>query len=173
MVDPQPSAEQMKEIHAGTEDVAFLDHDPHDPQITTRLLPASGLLLAVGRGHPWAGKGEISIQQLNEQPFISLPVSHQMHTWSTQFFTHHHVEPDFLGEFPTPVDLVRALNANEAAAFLPAWVIRQNETLRELEIVEAPELRRDLVLAWRTKMPIRPLARAFKNILEEDLPPQF
>jgi len=168
MVDPQTVIEQVEEISAGTEDLAFLDHNPHDPRIACVTLTGSGLRLAVGEGHPLAAWPSVRLHQLNDEPFITLEPTHHAHTWSEQYFAAHNAVPDLLGESASLVECLNALRANQASTLLPRCLIEKERGIRAVNIADAPELTNDLVLARRVDMPMRPLARAFVGLLDQD-----
>lgn len=168
MVDPQPSMEQVEEIAAGTEDLAFLDGNPQDPRVACHVLRRSGLMLAVGEGHSLSASVSVQLRQLQDEPFILLAPTHHTRAWAAQYFVTRNAVPDILGESTSLADLLSALRANQAAALLPRCLIEQEPGVRGLDIADAPELCADLVLARRADMPLRPLGKAFVTLLASD-----
>ncbi len=79
----------VEQIIRGNLDAAVLSLPPDDRSIEAELLIAEPLLVAMPRGHSFAGKPDLSLRDLAGQPFIMLGDSSSLALQTRRFFGDH------------------------------------------------------------------------------------
>ncbi|GAA1571268.1 LysR substrate-binding domain-containing protein [Streptomyces globosus] len=79
---PYEVAEPFAPLRAGLADLMLLKYDPLEPDIAVSGPVAfDGRAVLVGAGHPLAGRGEVSIEEVAEYEAFRCPGSFPAHVW--------------------------------------------------------------------------------------------
>jgi DNA-binding transcriptional LysR family regulator len=131
------------------------------------------ILVAVGTTHPWAGRSSISIRELAEAPYLSRQDNSHTHNWTMGLFSKFGLTPNIVAEFDNPHDIQRAILQGIGVSLMPACLVcgdEIEERLRLLPVAELPDLRRSLKAIWLNDLPLKPIPRAFLDLLAQRYP---
>ncbi|AXE23340.1 LysR family transcriptional regulator [Streptomyces globosus] len=79
---PYEVAEPFAPLRAGLADLMLLKYDPLEPDIAVSAPVAfDGRAVLVGAGHPLAGRGEVSIEEVADYEAFRCPGSFPAHVW--------------------------------------------------------------------------------------------
>lgn len=143
-------------------ELEFTTRPPEDPTIRWRVLVREPLLLAVGPGHRWEGRGHVDLAELAGEPLVA--THPRSHLWEVtlRLCRDAGVEPQVAlvcQDLPTTRAFVAA---GLGVAVLPvpdAWT-PTHEGLTMLRLDDARAYR-DVGIAWSTGQPMLPSARLF------------
>ena len=155
-------------------DMAFVEGEVEN---TVRLqvveLLETQILVAVGMTHPWADRSLISIRELAEAPYLSRQDNSHTHNWTMELFSKFGLTPNIVAEFDNPHDIQRAILQGIGVSLMPACLVcgdEIEERLRLLPVAELPDLRRSLKAIWLNDLPLKPIPRAFLDLLAQRYP---
>lgn len=130
------------------------------------------LFVVVGEGHDWCQLEQVSIQMLDDQPFITRQQGSRTRVWIDGVLSKYNVKPRIVGEFDNPESIKQAVLSNMGATILPEYAIRheqEQDRLRGLPVQDVP-LTRSLKLVWDIDAPFTPVTRAFLRQLSQMYP---
>lgn len=130
------------------------------------------LVVVVGQGHPWSQRQEVTLQELNGQPFITRQLNSRTRVWLDAVLKQHHVKPKIVAEFDNQEAIKQAVMSNMGMTILPDYAIQREldaGLMRGLH-VEGVELKREIKLLYDETMPFSPVARALLLYLSEIFP---
>lgn len=161
----------VERLTSGQIDVAFVEGDfPAQAAVNAITLQENPSFVVVGPGHPWWGRGEVSIDELTGQRFISRPQDSQTRSWIDLILHEHDIRPTIVAEFDNPEAIKQAVASGLGIAILPQCAIQQSaNTIHPLSIRDVA-LTRTLKLLWPGKAALNPITNAFLLLLSDQYP---
>ncbi len=160
-----------KEILAGDLELGIIGARWPEPGLHWQQLFQDQLVLAVSTDHPWAGRAEVELRELQQEPFIQRdPSSGTRHVLS-QLLKKHHINPEQLpvvAEMGTTEAVRQSIKANIGISILSARAVADDVTHGTLAVVaiKGVEMVRPFYLVSRRNQPLSPLALAFFKALQ-------
>lgn len=155
-------------------DLAFVEGEvQHADRLHVVDLLETQILVAVGAAHPWANAGAVSIHDLAKAPYLSRQGGSHTHSWVMELFSRFGLKPNIVAEFDNPYAIQRAVIQGMGVSFMPACLVHEDELqgrLRLLPLAEMPDLRRSLKAIWLNDLPLKPIPRAFLDLLTQRYP---
>ncbi|MEV7779613.1 LysR family transcriptional regulator [Kitasatospora sp. NPDC088351] len=156
------STEHLVEaVRAGRIDVAIIGVGVDPPAGLETLVIADELLVgAVGHAHPLAGRGSITVDEVESHTLMCLPVGSAVRAASDATWAAAGVKPRVAFEASDPRVLAQLASRGIGMAILPErFVLSQPELLHPVRI-SSMHLRGGLALAWRAGGRMSPAAKA-------------
>jgi len=128
--------------------------------------------VVVGRGHPWAERPSVRLEELHRRPMILRQPGSQTRAWLDGALRPRGVSPVVAAEFDNLESIKRSAAQGSCLAVLPAYVMREETaagTLRAIP-VEGRPLWRTLKLVWAADAYLSPVALAFLEDLGVEYP---
>jgi len=154
-------------LEQGEVDLAILDEAGLKTDMEHVALFKEGLLVALPPRHPLAGKGKISLRQLEEESFILMKPDNGFRKITDEVMTRAGMEPRVVFE-SGEIETVQALVAAGLGASLVPEMVRRPSGLAYAELAQ-PGASRTLMLAWRKKALLSPAAAAMKGTVVQVL----
>ncbi len=154
-------------------DLGFVEgHWTPIPELDHLPLHNSELHLVVGPDHPWWGREQISIRELDRQLFIAFSPRSPARAWEDELFQRFQVTPMVIGEFDDPEAIKRAVMEGMEAAILPCCVVQHEVEAGRLHRIPFREqpLRHPIRLLRRRGRPLSRPAQAFIRSLLPQFP---
>lgn len=129
-------------------------------------------MVVVGTEHPWGEKDSVSIEMLNEQPFIMRQQNSRTRIWLDKLLGEHTVSVRIVAEFDNLEAIKQAIMSNMGVSILPDYAVERevrSGLLHRLHIENIP-MHRELKMIWDTNAPLTPITRALLNHLSEKFP---
>jgi DNA-binding transcriptional LysR family regulator len=163
----------IKGILGGQVDLAFVEGELQlEPAIHAMGLREIRLFVVVGGSHPWSGRSQIQLSELDGEAYISRPQGSQTRSWIDQIFVQKGVKPEIVAEFDNPESIRQAVASGMGFTILAEWGLGSEAfgpQLHSLEIAGL-DLRRTLKLVWSSGNPLKPISRAFLALLSDEFP---
>jgi DNA-binding transcriptional LysR family regulator len=145
-----PPSEQLDALKTGDVDVGFIRGSIQDPSIATECVRRERLVVAVAEDHALAGRKQVALEALTNEPFVSFPrhrgpalFDHFVSLCREAGFT-----PRIVQEAPQ-LDVISLVAAGFGVAIVPSSVgVLRRGGVAYVPIVGSP--RADLLVAWRT-----------------------
>lgn len=154
------SDELTASLRAGRLDAAIVSLGPTPPADLDHLVVADeAIAAAVAVDHELAGRSQTTLNALRELPLISLPPGTGIRSHLDAACAKAGFVPRIAFEASDPVVLAQLAARGLGVAILPDSVARSRDDLHPLTMIR-PELRGQLVFAWRSAGPASPAARA-------------
>jgi LysR family transcriptional regulator, low CO2-responsive transcriptional regulator len=120
------------------------------------------LLVVVGAQHPWANRASVTLDMLNNQPFITRQLNSRTRVWMDNLFAEHRVTPHIIAEFDNQEAIKQAVMSNMGVTILPDYAVVHEKIAGLLHTlpVEGVDLQRELKLIYDAEAPFSPIARA-------------
>ncbi|MAU08503.1 MAG: LysR family transcriptional regulator [Anaerolineaceae bacterium] len=156
-------------------DIGFVEGELDDLQtddLGFHVLAPIDLLLVVGEDHPWHKVDTISIEELDDHPFVTRQPGSRTRIWIDHILRQHHVKPRIVAEFDNPEAIKQSVMSNLGVTILPEYAVRREikgKLLYGLNIQNVP-LERNLKIIWDANLPYTPVARAFLQFLSTGYP---
>ncbi len=154
-------------------DLGFVEGDwTPIPELDHLPLHNSELHLVVGPDHPWWGREQISIRELDHQLFIAFAPRSPVRGWEDELFQRFQVSPMVIAEFDDPEAIKRAVMEGMEAAILPCCVVQHEVEAGRLHRIPFQEqpLRHPIRLLRRRDRPLSRPAQAFIRSLIPQFP---
>ncbi|GEM_PF-41812 len=154
-------------------DLGFVEGDwAPIPELDHLPLHNSELHLVVGPDHPWWGREQISVRELDRQLFIAFSPRSPARAWEDALFQRFQVAPMVIGEFDDPEAIKRAVMEGMEAAILPCCVVQHEVEAGRLHRIPFREqpLRHPIRLLRRRGRPLSRPAQAFVRSLVAQFP---
>ena len=152
-----------EDLIRGRLEMGAISYDPGDERLVVRDLYADSLAFVVSPEHRFAGRDELSIQELGGEVFIAHNVSGPYRRRVIETFQRHHVPLNMPIELPT-IETIRTLvEMNVGVAFLPRMCVRrqiEQGALREVAVREV-RMERKIRLVYPAKRRLSHAAEAF------------
>lgn len=163
----------VADVLAGRLDMGLIEGELDgypNPRLGWRELEEVEQLVVVGSDHPWAGKSQIRLEELDGQPMIMRPPGSQTRAWLDGALRPRRVSPVVATEFDNLESMKRSAAQGTCLTVLPGYVVR-SETAAGLLIaipIEGAPLRRTLKLVWAADSFFSPLSLAFLEELSRE-----
>lgn len=125
--------------------------------------------VVVNKQHPWADRETITVDDMQNQPYIHRTPNSQTREWLDQIFAEFHITPNTIAEFDSIEGIKQAVHLGMGYAILPHYILQTDETLHCLK-VEGLVMTRALKLIWTRDEPFSPTANAFLMSLADRFP---
>lgn len=142
------------------------------PELGHVPLRNTELHVVVGPEHPWWGRREISIQELDHQLFIAYSERSPARAWEDELFRRFGVAPLVIAEFDDAEAIKRAVMEGMEATILPCCVVQHEIEAGRLHLLAIKEqpLQRPIELLYRKDRPLPRVAQEFIRSLTKQFP---
>jgi DNA-binding transcriptional LysR family regulator len=155
------------ELIDGELEMGVISYDPDDDRLQSMVLYTDHLAFVVSPQHRFAGRSEISINELGMETFIAHYVLSPYRAVVLKEFQRYKVPLNMDVEMPTVETIRRMVQRNEGVAFLPHMCVEQDveqDVLREIKVTEL-SVDRQIRLAYPAKRSLSHAARAFLELV--------
>jgi DNA-binding transcriptional LysR family regulator len=159
----ESSPDLARDLEQGEVELAILDEAGLRPGLDHRTILTEELLLALPVRHPLAGKKNLSLRQVAEEPFILMKSGHGFRQISLDLFRKAGLEPRVVFE-SGGIETVQALVAAGLGVSLVPQMVAKFPGVAYAS-VSHPKADRTLSLAWRRKAPLSPAAEALRGTI--------
>lgn len=130
------------------------------------------MLVVVSADHEWAQRETLSIDMLNDQPFITRQHNSRTRIWIDALLKEHGVTVNIVGEFDNQEAIKQAVMSNMGVTIMPDYSIEREWDAKLLHslTVDGVELQRHIKILWDANAPFTPIARALLVHLKEKFP---
>jgi LysR family transcriptional regulator, low CO2-responsive transcriptional regulator len=151
-------------------DIGFIEGELDDrpqPRLASLVLAEIDQQIVVGFKHPFWGRANVTIDELNGQSLIVRQPNSQSRVWLDQALEQHGVEPVIGAEFDNLESIKRAVTVGACMAVLPPYVVQSEveQHLLHMIPVEGRPFTRSLKLVWDSQTRFSPVTRAFLTAL--------
>jgi DNA-binding transcriptional LysR family regulator len=155
------------ELIDGALELGVISYDPEDDRLQSVVIYSDHLAFVVSPQHRFAGRKEISINDLGMETFIAHNVSGPYRAVVLKEFQRHKVPLNMDVEMPTVETIRKMVQRNEGVAFLPRMTVEQDveqDVLREIKVTEM-KVDRHIRLVYPAKRSLSHAARAFLELV--------
>ena len=156
------------ELIDGELELGVISYDPEDDRLQTLIIYTDHLAFVVSPQHRFAGRKELSINELGMETFIAHNVLSPYRAVVLKEFQRHKVPLNMDVEMPTVETIRKMVQRNEGVAFLPHMTVAQDVeqgVLREIKVTELTVDRR-IRLVYPAKRSLSHAARAFLELVK-------
>ena len=170
------TAQIVPEVLAGRLDMGLIEGELEafagQARLAWRPLAEIEQWVVVGAGHPWAGRGEVRLEELDGRPMIMRPPGSQTRAWLDGALRARGVAPAVATEYDNLESMKRSAAQGTCLTVLPEYVVRAEVAAGALAAlaVEGRPLTRTLKLVWAADAYLSPVARAFLAKLSVEFP---
>jgi DNA-binding transcriptional LysR family regulator len=158
------------ELKTGELDASILSVGATAPDgLRVQVIVDQPIVAAVGRQHELADRGVTSLADLAGQPLISLPRGSGLRARLDEAYAAAGLSPHVAFEASSPEVVANLAAHGLGVAFLPGPFAEFRRDRLAVLLIDPPELRGRLVLAWRASGPASPAGRALISHLREEL----
>jgi DNA-binding transcriptional LysR family regulator len=150
-------------LHNGRYDLGIVEGEVNEADLAITDLQAVEQQVIIGRSHPWWGREQVTLSELDGQAFIMRQPGSQTRRWLDQALAENGVRPNITAEFDNVESIKRAVSAGVCLSILPPYTIEHERTLGLLQClhIEGAPLVRTIRLLHPAGGRISPAARAF------------
>lgn len=143
-----------------------------DPEFGVRLLEPISQFVVVGREHPFWGRAELQLSELNRHSFVMRQSASQTRKWLDGLLVAHRVTPRVVAEFDTVEAIKRAVISGAGVAVLPRYAVADEIGYGLLQAIPTVDvaLLRSLKVVWRRRRAISPVTYALLRHLSPRFP---
>ncbi|HTS51492.1 MAG TPA: LysR family transcriptional regulator [Bryobacteraceae bacterium] len=155
------------ELIDGELELGVISYDPEDDRLQTLIIYTDHLAFVVSPQHRFAGRKELSINELGMETFIAHNVLSPYRAVVLKEFQRHKVPLNMDVEMPTVETIRKMVQRNEGVAFLPHMTVEQDveqDVLREIKVTEL-NVDRHIRLVYPAKRSLSHAARAFLELV--------
>ncbi len=155
------------ELIDGELELGVISYDPEDDRLQTLIIYTDHLAFVVSPQHRFAGRKEVSINELGMETFIAHNVLSPYRAVVLKEFQRHKVPLNMDVEMPTVETIRKMVQRNEGVAFLPHMTVEQDveqDVLREIKVTEL-NVDRHIRLVYPAKRSLSHAARAFLELV--------
>ncbi len=155
------------ELIDGELELGVISYDPEDDRLQTLVIYTDHLAFVVSPQHRFAGRKELSINELGMETFIAHNVLSPYRAVVLKEFQRHKVPLNMDVEMPTVETIRKMVQRNEGVAFLPHMTVEQDveqDVLREIKVTEL-NVDRNIRLVYPAKRSLSHAARAFLELV--------
>ena len=147
-----PTLEQLEALRLRQVDIGIVRSTHNHHGFICESLLKERFVLAVPAGHPLARAPEISLQDLDKQPFITYALS----SWQPFYelfagmFRANKIQPDYVHHIGSTVTMLSLVNGGMGMALVPSCAARirfENVVFRDIDLEEG--VHSELSLVWR------------------------
>ncbi len=165
----------VRDVQSLKLELAFVEGEINTDDYTdieTLTLESIEWYVVVASNHPWWGKSEIQLEQLNQCGFVMRQRGSHTRTWVDAIFEQYNIDPRITAEFDNPESIKQALQSGDNVTLLPDYTLQREieaDQLRLLRVSDVP-LNRDLRLIWHNKRLFSPISYAFLQFMKVHYP---
>src|SRR5271166_1493305 len=155
------------ELIDGGLELGVISYDPEDDRLQSIVIYTDHLAFVVSPQHRFAGRKEISINDLGMETFIAHNVLSPYRAVVLKEFQRHKVPLNMDVEMPTVETIRKMVQRNEGVAFLPHMTVEQDveqDVLREIKVKEL-SVDRKIRLVCPAKRSLSHAAKAFLELV--------
>ena len=155
------------ELIDGELELGVISYDPEDDRLQTLVIYTDHLAFVVSPQHRFAGRKEVSINELGMETFIHHNVLSPYRAVVLKEFQRHKVPLSMDVEMPTVETIRKMVQRNEGVTFLPHMTVAQEVEQGVLREIKVTELRvdRHIRLVYPAKRSLSHAARAFLELV--------
>jgi DNA-binding transcriptional LysR family regulator len=116
----------VMDILNGSADVGFASMPVYSPALQATELFEDELVLVVGRGHKFAGKGQVAAKEIEHERFILFEPGASIRRTTDQFFARTGTMPRLALETNDTFFVKLMAEHGMGISFLPAWAVRDD-----------------------------------------------
>jgi LysR family transcriptional activator of glutamate synthase operon len=155
-------------LESGLTDVAVVTLPVEDEQLTVVPLFTEELVLAVWKGHPLAGRGEVAIGDLRDEQWVLSPENYELREATLSACATAGFTPKVVLDGGETDSVVRFVGAGIGVALVPRLAVQGAASVVPLRVCDQA-LNRTLGIVWRGDRAASPAARALREFLVEQL----
>jgi DNA-binding transcriptional LysR family regulator len=159
-VQPEPSKVIIDKVADGLLDLGFVDSPIEDFQLVCTELPGCEVGIVVSQNNPWSRRESVSIQELNNQPFVTCPARHYGNLWTNQLFNRLDISPRIIAELDDIQKILDAVQQQSAVTLLPRCIIQGRNEYSYISLNDVNDMNKSLFLVTPADMPISAIARS-------------
>jgi len=152
----------------GELELGVISYDPEDDRLQSMVIYTDHLAFVVSPEHRFAGRAEVSINELGMETFIAHNVLSPYRAMVLKEFQRHKVPLNMDVEMPTVETIRKMVQRNEGVAFLPHMCVEQDVeqgTLSEIRVKELT-MDRQIRLVCPAKRSLSHAAKAFLELVK-------
>jgi DNA-binding transcriptional LysR family regulator len=139
-----------------------------DEHLTVVPLFSEELVLVVAREHPLAQRGEVTIGELRDEPWVLSPENYELREATLSACAAAGFTPRVALDGGETDAVVRFVAAGIGVALVPRLAVQGATSVAPLRVTDQP-LSRTLGVVWRGDRPASPAARALREFLVAEL----
>jgi LysR family transcriptional activator of glutamate synthase operon len=155
-------------LDTGITDMAVVTLPVEDEQLTVVPLFSEELVIAVGRDHRLAVRGEVAIGELRDEPWVLSPENYELREATLSACGAAGFAPRVALDGGETDAVVRFVAAGIGVALVPRLAVQGSAAVAPLRVTDQP-LSRTLGVVWRGDRPASPAARALREFLVAEL----
>jgi DNA-binding transcriptional LysR family regulator len=155
-------------LETGLTDVAVVTLPVDDENLTVVPIFTEEMVIAVWHGHPLAGRGEVTIGELQGEPWVLSPENYELREAALVACDRAGFSPRVVLEGGETDTLLRFVAAGVGVALVPRLAVQGATDLVPLHVSDQ-KLQRSLGVVWRGDRVASPAARALREFLVEQL----
>jgi DNA-binding transcriptional LysR family regulator len=155
-------------LETGLTDVAVVTLPVEDEHLTVVPIFTEEMVVAVWKGHSLAGGEEVSIRQLQQEPWVLSPENYELREATLSACAAAGFVPRVVLDGGETDTLLRFVAAGIGVALVPRLAVNGDRELAILRVVDQ-RLTRTLGIVWRGDRVASPAARALREFLVEQL----
>jgi DNA-binding transcriptional LysR family regulator len=152
----------------GELELGVISYDPEDGRLNSMVIYTDHLAFVVSPEHRFAGRAQVSINELGMETFIAHNVLSPYRALVLKEFQRHKVPLNMDVEMPTVETIRKMVQRNEGVAFLPHMCVSQDVeqgTLREIRVKEL-SMNRPIRLVCPAKRSLSHASKAFLELVK-------
>ncbi len=135
------------------------------PDIDSLPLLTEDILLAVPFDHPLAPRASFSLEEIVDEPFVTLTPGYHLREITQALWEHHGLNPQIAFEVNNPGTIPALIKARLGIGFVPALTWHDVLTSLVLLPVEGATLQRTLAIAWHRGSYLSQAERLFRDFV--------
>jgi LysR family transcriptional regulator, transcription activator of glutamate synthase operon len=135
------------------------------PDIDSLPLLTEDILLAVPSDHPLAPRASFSLEEIVDEPFVTLTPGYPLREITQALWEHHGLNPQIAFEVNNPGTIPALIKARLGIGFVPALTWHDVLTSLVLLPVEGATLQRTLIIAWHRGSYLSQAERLFRDFV--------
>jgi LysR family transcriptional regulator, low CO2-responsive transcriptional regulator len=165
----------LEDLRLGKLDLGLIEGELDaavDTVLGVQMLDVVEQWVVVGPQHPWWGRAEVAIAELNGQTFVLRQRHSQTRIWLEGVFQQHRLHPRIAAEFDNVESIKRTVINGTSITVLPDYAVQHEVEMGRLWLlhVAGRPLQRTLKVVWNRETYTSPVARAFLEYLQRYLP---
>ena len=163
------SSQIPQEVLAGALDLGAISYQPSGGDLLATVIYNDALAFVVSAQHRFAGRSELSIQELGMETFIAHNVLSPFREKVLETFEHYDVPLHMDIEMPTVETIKKLVQLNLGVAFLPRMCVQPEIAGGQLVEVPVAEIHveRQIRLVQPARRPVSYAGQAFLGLVQE------
>lgn len=154
----------MDDLKNGKIDLAFCVKPSKD----TSFIPIleQELYLIVPKNHPYAGRKEISLQEVRAEPFVFLNKNSALREMTDDIFKEMGIKPKIAFEAEECNAVMTFVSLNFGISIIPKVPALDNSDVAVLKVIH-PKCTRTVYMAWMENRPMTPPVKKVRDFISE------